>query len=94
MFVAEGNDGKLAQTVCDYKEVTFAADNKSFTVKISGCLRGYHSEYQVFLCASFRGNIPVNYASFDANKTRIIAKNLPMYIKQLVVQRMVTHLEL
>ena len=56
---------------------------------------GYLIEYKVRVpYAPASGETFVNYASLDANKTRIDAKNHHMYIKQLVVQRMVTHLKL
>ena len=84
---AEGNDGKLAlknrQLVTD-KEVTFAADNKSFTVKLGEVAQseGYLIEYQVRVpYAPASGETFVNYASLDANKTRIDAKESP-YVYQ------------
>ena len=84
---AEGNDGKLAlknrQLVTD-KEVTFAADNKSFTVKLGDVAQadGYLIEYQVRIpYAPASGETFVNYASLDANKTRIDAKESP-YVYQ------------
>ena len=83
----EGNDGKLAlknrQLVTD-KEVTFAADNKSFTVKLGEVAQsdGYLIEYQVRVpYAPASGETFVNYASLDANKTRIDAKESP-YVYQ------------
>ena len=83
----EGNDGKLAlknrQLVTD-KEVTFAADNKSFTVKLGDVAQadGYLIEYQVRVpYAPASGETFVNYASLDANKTRIDAKESP-YVYQ------------
>ena len=83
----EGNDGKLAlknrQLVTD-KEVTFAADNKSFTVKLGDVAQadGYLIEYKVRVpYAPASGETFVNYASLDANKTRIDAKESP-YVYQ------------
>ena len=83
----EGNDGKLAlkkrQLVTD-KEVTFAADNKSFTVKLGDVAQadGYLIEYQVRVpYAPASGETFVNYASLDANKTRIDSKESP-YVYQ------------
>ena len=83
----EGKDGKLAlknkQLVTD-KEVTFAADNKSFTVKLGEVAKsdGYLIEYQVRVpYAPASGETFVNYASLDANKTRIDAKESP-YVYQ------------
>ena len=83
----EGNDGKLAlknrQLVTD-KEVTFAADNKSFTVKLGDVAQadGYLIEYKVLVpYAPASGETFVNYASLDANKTRIDAKESP-YVYQ------------
>ena len=83
----EGKDGKLAlknkQLVTD-KEVTFAGDNKSFTVKLGEVAKsdGYLIEYQVRVpYAPASGETFVNYASLDANKTRIDAKESP-YVYQ------------
>ena len=83
----EGNDGKLAlknrQLVTD-KEVTFAADNKSFTVKLGDVAQadGYLIEYKARVpYAPASGETFVNYASLDANKTRIDAKESP-YVYQ------------
>ncbi|MBS4949758.1 MAG: LPXTG cell wall anchor domain-containing protein [Granulicatella adiacens] len=77
---SEGKDGKLGlknkQLVTD-KEVAFAADNKSFTVKLGEVAKsdGYLIEYQVRVpYAPASGETFVNYASLDANKTRIDAK--------------------
>ena len=83
----QGNNGKLdlknRQLVTD-KEVTFAADNKSFTVKLGEVAQseGYLIEYQVRVpYAPASGETFVNYASLDANKTRIDAKESP-YVYQ------------
>ena len=83
----QGNNGKLdlknRQLVTD-KEVTFAADNKSFTVKLGDVAQadGYLIEYQVRVpYAPASGETFVNYARLDANKTLIDAKESP-YVYQ------------
>ena len=83
----EGNEGKLdlknKKLVSD-KEVTFAANNKSFTVKLGNVAQseGYLIEYKVSVpYTPASGEKFVNYASLDANKTRIDAKELP-YVYQ------------